>query len=135
MSLEAVHFGEKLVQRLLPLVMAAAEAGAAAAADRIQFVDEDNAWRALPGVFEEIAYATGADADEHLDELGCRNTEERYPRLPRHRFRQKGLPGAGGAEEENAVRPLSPQPLELPRIAQILHDFLQLLLRLFHTRD
>ena len=41
-GLEAVHLGEHLVERLLPLVVAAAEAGAALAADRVDLVDEDD---------------------------------------------------------------------------------------------
>ena len=40
--LEAVHLGEHLVERLLTLVVAAAEAGAALAADRVDLVDEDD---------------------------------------------------------------------------------------------
>ena len=41
-GLEAVHLGEHLVEGLLPLVVAAAEAGAALAADGVDLVDEDD---------------------------------------------------------------------------------------------
>src|SRR4051795_12601376 len=41
--LEAVHLDEQLVQRLLALVVAAAEAGAAVAPDRVDLVDEHDA--------------------------------------------------------------------------------------------
>ena len=41
-GLEAVHLGEHLVQRLLALVVPAAEAGAALAADGVDLVDEDD---------------------------------------------------------------------------------------------
>src|SRR3972149_4348700 len=40
---EAVHLHEDLVQRLFALVVAAAEAGAAVAADGVDLVDEDGA--------------------------------------------------------------------------------------------
>ena len=70
-ELEAVHLDEQLVQRLLALVVAAAEAGAAMAADRVDFVDEDDAGRVLLGLLEHVAHARSADADEHLDEVGA----------------------------------------------------------------
>src|SRR5205807_5799536 len=65
---EAVHFDEELVQRLLALVVSAAEAGAAVTADRVDFIDEDDARRVFLALFKEVAHARGADADEHLHE-------------------------------------------------------------------
>src|SRR5215211_1666199 len=47
LHLEAVHLHEQLVQRLLALVVAAAETGAAVAADRVDLVHEDDAGRVL----------------------------------------------------------------------------------------
>ena len=44
-GLEAVHLDEQLVERLLALVIAVAEAGAAMAADGVDLVDEDDARR------------------------------------------------------------------------------------------
>ena len=55
--LEAVHLDEQLVQGLLALVIAAAETGAAMTADRIDFVDEDDAGRILLGLLEHVADA------------------------------------------------------------------------------
>ena len=43
LQLEPVHLDEELVQGLLALVVAAAEAGAAMAADRVDLVHEDDA--------------------------------------------------------------------------------------------
>ena len=49
--IEAVEFGEQLVQRLLLLVMSAASReGAAGAAERVEFVDKDDARRLLAGL-------------------------------------------------------------------------------------
>ena len=48
-GLEAVHLGEHLVEGLLTLVVAAAEAGAALAADRVDLVDEDDRPAELAG--------------------------------------------------------------------------------------
>ena len=56
-GLEAVHLDQQLVERLLALVIAAAEAGAAMTADRVDFVDEDDAGRVLLGLLEHVADA------------------------------------------------------------------------------
>ena len=71
-ALESVHLDQQLVEGLLPLVVAAAETGAAMAADRVQFVDEDDARRVLLALLEHVADPARADADEHLDEVGNR---------------------------------------------------------------
>ena len=69
-SLEPVHLDQQLVQRLLALVVAAAEARAALATDRVDLVDEDDAGAVLLGLLEQVTHPGGADADEHLDEVG-----------------------------------------------------------------
>ena len=56
-ALEAVHLDEQLVQRLLALVVPAAEAGAAMTADGVDLVDEDDAGRVLLALFEQVAHA------------------------------------------------------------------------------
>ena len=66
---EAVHLDQHLVQSLFALVVAAAETGAALAADCVDFIDENNAWRVLLGVLEHVAHPGRADADEHLNEV------------------------------------------------------------------
>ena len=86
--LEAVHLDQQLVEGLLALVVAAAEARAAMAADRVDFIDEDDAGRVLFRLLEHVAHTARADADEHLDEVGARNGEERhvgFTRRPRAR--------------------------------------------------
>ena len=84
-GVEAVHLDEQLVEGLLPLVVAAAQAGAAVAADGVDLVDEHDGGRRLLGLLEQVADPAGADADEHLDEVGARDREERHarPRRPR----------------------------------------------------
>ena len=56
-GLETVHFDQQLVKRLFALVIAAAEAGAAMPADRVDFIDEDDAGRMLLALFEHVAHA------------------------------------------------------------------------------
>ena len=48
-GIEAVHLDQDLVERLLALVVRAAQAGAAMATDRVDFVDEDDAGRIALG--------------------------------------------------------------------------------------
>ena len=89
-GLEAVHLHEQLVEGLLALVVTAAHAGAAMAADGVDLVDEDDAGLVLLGLLEEVAHAAGADAHEHLDEVGTGDAEERHAGLTGHGPRQAG---------------------------------------------
>ena len=70
LHLEPVHLDEQLIQRLLALVVAAAEAGTAVAADGVDLVHEDDAGGVLLGLLEQVADTAGAHSDEHLDEVG-----------------------------------------------------------------
>ena len=133
--LEAVHLDEELVQRLLALVVAAAHAGAAVAADGVDLVDEDDARARLLRLLEQVAHARGADADEHLDEVGAGDGEERHARLAGRRAREQRLAGAGRPVEEHALRDARAERLELLRVLEELLDLLQLLDRLVGAGD
>src|SRR3546814_18074433 len=63
---------------LFAFVVAATQAGATLAADRVDFIDEDDARCVLLGIFEHVAHAGSTHADEHFDEVGTRNAEERH---------------------------------------------------------
>src|SRR5690606_13535007 len=97
---------------------AAAEPGAAMTADGIYLVDEDDAWRILLGLVKHIAHAACADANEHLDEIGTGNREERHIRFAGDGPGKQGLAGAGRADQQHAARNLAAEALELLRIAQ-----------------
>ena len=101
---KAVHLHEQLVERLLALVVPAAEARAALAADGVDLVDEHDAGLTLLRSVEQISDARRADADEHLDEVGAGNGEERHVRLPRHSLREQRFTRARRADEEDAFR-------------------------------
>ena len=134
-AFEAIHLDQQLVQGLLALVMTAAEAGAAMAADRIDFVDEDDARRVLLGLVEHVAHAAGADADEHLDEIGTGNGEERHFRFAGDGARQQRLAGAGRADHQHAARNAAAQFLEFARIAQELDQLADFFLGFIATGD
>ena len=133
-GLEAVHLDEELVQRLLALVVAAAEARATMATDGVDLVDEDDAGRVLLGLLEHVADTAGADADEHLDEVRTRDGEEGDVGLAGDGASQQGLAGAGRADQQHAARDTAAETLELLRITQELHDLLQVLLGLVDAR-
>src|SRR5262249_39631711 len=84
----------------------------------------------LLGLLEHIAHARGADADEHLDEVGARDGEERHVGFARDRTRKQRLTGAGWANQEHTARNAAAQALEFSGIAQELDDLLQILLSL-----
>ena len=126
---EAVHLDEQLVQRLLALVVAAAEAGAAMTADRVDLVDEHDAGRVLLALLEQVADARGADADEHLDEVGAADREERDVGFTGDRAREQRLAGAGRAHEQHALGNAAAELLELLRFLEELDDLLELFLR------
>ena len=134
-GLEPVHFDEKLVQRLLAFVVAAAQAGAAMAADSVDLIDEDNAGRILLALFEHVADPARADADEHLDEVRAGNGEERHVGFAGDRTGQQRLAGSGRADQQHALRDLAAEALELLRIAQKLDNLLDFLFRLFDPGD
>ena len=115
-ALEAVHLDEQLVQRLLALVVAAAEARAAVTADGVDLVDEDDAGRVLLALLEQVAHAPGAHADEHLDEVRPADREERHVGLTRDRAGQQRLAGSRRAHQQHALRDAAAELLELLRL-------------------
>ena len=127
LHLEAVHLDEQLVERLLALVVAAAHAGAAVAADGVDLVHEDDAGGVLLGLLEEVADARGADADEHLDEVRAGDREEGDPRLTGDGAGEQRLAGAGRSVEQHALRDAGAQRLELLRVLEELLDLVELL--------
>src|SRR6516162_5535092 len=95
-ALEAIHLDEQLIEGLLALIVAAAQAGAAMAANRVDLIDEDDAWSVLLRLLEHVAHARSTDADEHLDEVGPRDGEEGNLGFPGDGAREQRLAGARG---------------------------------------
>ena len=102
-GVEAVHLDQQRVERLLALVVAADDAGAARLAQRVELVDEDDAGGLGLGLLEHVADAGGADADEHLDEVRARQAEERHAGLAGDGLGQQGLAGSRRPDEQNSL--------------------------------
>ena len=131
-GLEAVHLDQQLVEGLLALVVTAAQTGAPVAPHGVDLVDEDDAGLVLLGLVEQVAHPAGADAHEHLHEVGTGDAEERHPGLAGHRPGQQGLAGAGRAEEQHALGDAGAQALEALGILEELLDLVQFLDGLVH---
>ena len=127
--LEAVHFREQLVERLLALVVAH-HVAAALGADGVDLVDEDDAGRFFLGLLEQVAHFRRAHAHEHLYELGTGHGKKRHVRLAGHGLGQHGLAGAGRADEQDALGHLRADVAVAAGIVQVLDDLRQVLLGL-----
>ena len=101
-GLKPVHLDEQLVERLLAFVVAAAETGPAMTADRVDFVDEDDARRVLLALLEHVAHAARADADKHLDKVRAGDREERHVRLAGNRAGEQGFARARRPDEQHS---------------------------------
>ena len=132
---ETVHLHEQLVERLLALVVAAAGARAALAANGVDLVDEDDARGVLAGLLKQVAHARSADTDEHFHEVGTRDGVKRHPGLAGHGAGEQGLTGAGRAVEQHAARDLRAELLVNLRVLQKVHDLLKLVDRLVGAGD
>jgi hypothetical protein len=135
LRLEAVHLDQQLVERLLALVVAAAETGAAVAPDGVDLIHEDDAGAVLLGLLEQVANARGADADEHLNKVRARYREERHAGLTGDGARQERLAGARRPIQEDPRRDPRAERLELLRILQEFLDLVELLHRLINAGD
>ena len=131
--LEAVHFDEQLIERLLALFVAE-RAAAAAAADGVELVDEDDAGGVAAGIPEQTPHARRADAGIHLDEVRAAGEEKRHARLARDRPREERLARARRADEQDALRDAPADCREAARLAQEIDDFLDFVLGLVDAR-
>ena len=100
---EAIHFGEQLVEGLLPFVVAAADASTPLAADRIDLIDKNDAGRLGFGLAEQVPHPTGPHTHEHLDEFGGGHREEGHPRLTGDGSGQQGFAGAGWPHQQHPL--------------------------------
>ena len=132
---EAVHLREQLVQRLLALFMAADRTLDADFSQRVELVDENDARRLRFGLLKEIADAGGTYADEHLDEFGSAQAEERHVRLAGNGAGEQRLAGPRRADEQHAFRDPAAEVGVLLRVLEELDDLLQFFFRFVDAGD
>ena len=68
-------------------------------ADRVDFIDEDNAGRVFLGLFEHVADARRPHTDEHFHKVRTGNCKERHARLEQRTVAATGLRQRPGAED------------------------------------
>ena len=132
---KTVHFGQKLVERLFTLVVAAKARAIALFTDGINLVNEYDAGRFLARLLEQVAHLGRAHADEHLDKLRAGDREERYMRLTRDRLGKQRFTGTRRADEQRALGQLGTDRRILSRVVEEVYNLPQGLLRLVLSGD
>ena len=105
------------------------------AADGVDLVDEDDARGVRLALLEQVAHPRGADADEHLDEIGAADAEKGYSGFSRDRPGEVGLSRSRRSYEQHPLRSPPPEALEFHRILEELDDLLELLLGFVRPGD
>ena len=134
-GIESIHLHQQGIEGLLAFVVAAAETGAALAADGVDFIDEDQAGGVLAALLEHVAHAAGADADEHFDEIRTGNGEEGHVRFAGDRLGEQRFAGTRRPDHQDALGNASAHPGKLLGILEELHHLADLLLRFVTTRN
>jgi hypothetical protein len=117
---KAVHLHQELVQGLLPLVVAAAQAGASLAAHGVDLVDEDDGGAVLLGLVEQVPDPL-APTPHRAPQIGAGDGEEIDPGLAGHGPDQQGL---AGARRPTSTRPwgCGPPRRQALGVLEELHD-------------
>ena len=119
---ETVHLNEQLVQCLLALIVTAAHAGTTVTTYGIDLIDEDDARRILLRAVEKVSYTACTDTDEHFNEVGTGNAEERNARLTCYGLCQQSLTCTRRAVKEDALRDLRAERGILLRVLKEVND-------------
>ena len=92
--------------------------------------DENNAGCVFRRLAEQIAHPRGADANEHLDEIGAGNTKERHTGFASHGSRQQCLASPRRADEQHALGQMAAQALIFFRMLEKLDNLDELVVKL-----
>ena len=130
--LEAIHFGQDLIQRR-PARAAFRAAAAGPAKDTVDFIDEDEARLLFASFSEELLDSLSSHSDEHLIEIRPRAEDEVASSFAGDRPRQQRLARAGLTEEHDAFEELGTLVLVQFRVPDHLDDVLNFILDLVNT--
>ena len=115
--------------------MPAAETVPAMTADRVDFINENEARSVLFSLLEHVANARGSHADEHLDEIRTTDREEWHIGLAGNRSGEQRLAGSRRPDHEDAFWDASAELLESLRILKKLDQFRDLFLGFLDAGD
>ena len=133
-GLKTVHLNQKLVQRLLPLIVATAVACATGPAHGVDLIDEHDAGRVLLRLLEHVAYAGGTHTHKHLNKIRTRDGEERHTRLTGHGPCEQRLTRTGRAHKQRTFGDFTTQAAEFLRISEELNDLFEIIFGLINAR-
>ena len=120
---------------MLTLVISTAVARASRPANRVDFINEQNAGRILFRLLKHIADAARTDTHKHLHKIRTRDREERHARFPRNGPRKKGLTRARRAFQQGPFGNFTAQSAKFLRILQKINNFFQLFFGFINARD
>ena len=121
-ALKAVHLGQKLVQGLLALIVAAHTAAVSLLANGIDLINKNNARGFFLCLFEQITNLGCAHAHEHFHKFRAGNGEKRHICLACNGFCQHGFARARRAHQQQALRHGSPGFGIFLRVMQVIYD-------------
>ena len=133
--LEAVHLDEQLIERLLALVVSAAEAGAAVTSNRVNLVDEDDARRVLLACSKRSRTRLAPTPTNISTKSEPEMLKKGTPASPAIARASSVLPVPGGPIIEHALRDAAAELLELLRILEEGDDLFDLVLGLVDASD
>ena len=108
-GIKAVHFNQQRIECLFSFVMPTNRRSAAAFAQRVKFVDEDDARGAANGLLEHVSHTSSADV--HLNKIAARQTEKRNTGFAGDRPGKQGLARSRRSNKQNALGDSSAQSL------------------------
>ena len=97
-----------------------------ALAERVELIDENDAWGFGYRLLEHVAHARCTDSDKHLDKVRTRKREERNPSFSRDRFGKQGFPGSRRTHQQHASGDSSAESLVLLWVLKKIHDLMNL---------
>src|SRR5438874_2019464 len=135
LGIESVHLDQERIKCLLTLIVTAADAVAAVAADRVDFIDKNDAGRAFLALLEHVPDPAGSDTDEHLHEIGAANREERDVGFAGNSPREQGFTRARRSDQQDPFWYSTTELLKLFRITQELDQLLYFVFGLLDASD
>ena len=97
---KAIHLNQKLVERVVSLLVAAAHSAGSLLTDSVNLVNEDDCWGFLSRRLKHIAHSRGTHTDEHLDKLRSTRCQEWDTCLSSHSLGKQRLATARGSAKQ-----------------------------------
>src|SRR6056300_1748280 len=124
---EPIHFGEKLVNGLLALVIRGHVSTTTLLTDSINLINEDDTRLIFSCLLEKFPYPLGPNTYEHLNKVGGRTLDEGDIGLTSDGSSEEGLTRTWSTSEEGTTRNLSTTSIVAFRFFEEIHNLFELL--------